>query len=64
MLERGDGRIINIASQLAIKGGVALAHYSAAKAGVIALTKSLALEVSPRGAGQRDRARPGRDARW
>lgn len=49
MLERRDGRIINIASQLGIKGGNGLAHYAAAKAGVIALTKSLALEVSSRG---------------
>ena len=49
MLERGDGRVINIASQLAIKGGSSLAHYSAAKAGVIGLTKSLALEVAARG---------------
>jgi 3-oxoacyl-[acyl-carrier protein] reductase len=49
MLERGAGRIINIASQLGIKGGNGLAHYAAAKAGVIALTKSLALEVSARG---------------
>lgn len=49
MLARGRGRIINIASQLGIKGGVGLAHYAAAKAGVIALTKSLALEVSARG---------------
>lgn len=49
MLERGWGRIINIASQLGIKGGVGLAHYAAAKAGVIGLTKSLALEVSARG---------------
>lgn len=49
MLDRGDGRIINVSSQLGIKGGVGLAHYSAAKAGVIALTKSLALEVSGRG---------------
>lgn len=40
------GRIINIASQLAIKGGVGLSHYSAAKAGVVAFTKSLALEVA------------------
>jgi 3-oxoacyl-[acyl-carrier protein] reductase len=49
MLERGSGRIINIASQLGIKGGRELAHYAAAKAGVIALTKSLALEVSAQG---------------
>jgi len=49
MLERGDGRIINIASQLGIKGGASLSHYSAAKAGVIAFTKSLALEVSAQG---------------
>jgi 3-oxoacyl-[acyl-carrier protein] reductase len=49
MLERGDGRIVNVASQLGIKGGESLAHYAAAKAGVIAMTKSLALEVSSRG---------------
>ncbi len=49
MVDRGDGRVINIASQLAIKGGESLAHYSAAKAGVIGLTKSLALEVAGRG---------------
>lgn len=49
MVARGHGRVINIASQLAIKGGVSLSHYSAAKAGVIGLTKSLALEVAPAG---------------
>ena len=49
MLERRSGRIINIASQLALKGGVGMAHYAAAKAGVIAMTKSLALEVSSQG---------------
>jgi len=49
MLERRFGRIINVASQLAIKGGVGMTHYAAAKAGVIALTKSLALEVAPHG---------------
>ncbi|TDS84265.1 SDR family NAD(P)-dependent oxidoreductase [Nesterenkonia aurantiaca] len=46
MLERGDGRIINVASQLGQKGGSGMAHYAAAKAGVIAMTKSLAREVS------------------
>lgn len=49
MLAAGDGRIINVASQLGIKGGASLAHYAAAKAGVIAMSKSLALEVSSRG---------------
>lgn len=49
MLEAGQGVIVNIASQLGQKGGVELCHYSAAKAGIIGLTKSLALEVSERG---------------
>jgi 3-oxoacyl-[acyl-carrier protein] reductase len=49
MIERGAGRVINIASQLGIKGWQWLTHYSTAKAGVIGLTKSLALEVSGRG---------------
>jgi 3-oxoacyl-[acyl-carrier protein] reductase len=43
------GRIINIASQLALKGGPGLAHYCAAKAGVIGFTKSLAREVAADG---------------
>jgi 3-oxoacyl-[acyl-carrier protein] reductase len=46
MVARHDGRVVNIASQLALKGGTSLTHYSAAKAGVIGLTKSLALEVA------------------
>ncbi len=49
MLERQRGWIINIASQLAYKGRENLAHYCAAKAGIIAFTKVLALEVSRRG---------------
>ncbi|MDQ1530121.1 MAG: hypothetical protein QOE37_226 [Microbacteriaceae bacterium] len=49
MLERGDGRIINIASQLGQIGGVSAVHYSASKAGVIGFTKALAREVSARG---------------
>jgi 3-oxoacyl-[acyl-carrier protein] reductase len=49
MVEAGRGRIINIASQLGIKGGTNLAHYVAAKAGVIGLTKALALDLAPRG---------------
>jgi 3-oxoacyl-[acyl-carrier protein] reductase len=49
MLERGSGRIINIASQLGQIGGVEAVHYSASKAGVIGLTKALAREVSAAG---------------
>lgn len=42
-----SGRIINIASQLGIKGGTGLVHYVAAKAGVIGMTKAMALELAP-----------------
>lgn len=49
MIEQRHGRIINIASQLGIKGGRGMAHYSAAKAGVLGLTKALALEVAEYG---------------
>jgi 3-oxoacyl-[acyl-carrier protein] reductase len=49
MLERRSGRIINIASQLAYLGRERLAHYVAAKAGIIGFTKSLAREVARRG---------------
>ncbi len=41
------GRIVNVASQLGIKGGAELSHYAAAKAGIIGFTKSLALEAAP-----------------
>ena len=46
MLDRKFGRIINIASQLGHKGAPEMAHYAAAKAGVIGFTKSLAYEVA------------------
>ena len=49
MLERGDGRIINISSQIAQLGRERFANYAAAKAGIIGFTKSLAREVCPRG---------------
>lgn len=49
MITRGGGRIINVASQLGIKGGTGLAHYVAAKAGVLGLGKALALELAPHG---------------
>ena len=46
MRARRYGRIINISSQLAHKGGEGMAHYAAAKAGVLGLTRSLAYEVT------------------
>jgi len=49
MLSRGGGIVINVASQLGQIGGIELCHYSAAKAGIIGLTKSLAREVSAQG---------------
>jgi 3-oxoacyl-[acyl-carrier protein] reductase len=49
MLEAGFGRIINTASQVGQRGGAGLAHYAAAKAGVIGFTKSLARELGGTG---------------
>jgi 3-oxoacyl-[acyl-carrier protein] reductase len=46
MLQRKWGRIINISSQLAHKGAADMAHYAAAKAGVLGFTRSLAYEVA------------------
>ena len=46
MRDHGRGSIINIASILGIRQAGAVASYSAAKAGVIQLTKSLALEFA------------------
>ena len=45
MYRQDYGRIISTASQLAYKGGAGLAHYCAAKAGIIAFTRSLSLEI-------------------
>jgi len=49
MLAANSGVIVNTASQLGQIGGVELVHYSAAKAAIIGLTKSLAREVSKQG---------------
>ena len=49
MIERGYGRIVNIASIAGKEGNPNASHYSATKAGVIALTKSLAKELAQAG---------------
>ncbi len=49
MLKTGYGRIVNIASVAGKEGNPNASHYSASKAGLIALTKSLAKEVATKG---------------
>jgi 3-oxoacyl-[acyl-carrier protein] reductase len=49
MRARGYGRIVNIASIAGKEGNPNASHYSAAKAGVIALTKSLGKELAKSG---------------
>ncbi|MFP6896502.1 MAG: SDR family NAD(P)-dependent oxidoreductase [Roseibacillus sp.] len=49
MVERNYGRIVNIASIAGKEGNPNASHYSAAKAGVIGLTKSLAKETAQNG---------------
>lgn len=49
MLAQKSGCIVNMASQLGQIGGIELVHYSAAKAGIIGMTKALAREVSTQG---------------
>jgi len=48
MVERGHGRIVNISSR-AWLGGFGQANYSAAKGGVVSLTRSLAIEFAAKG---------------
>ncbi|MFN8664025.1 MAG: 3-oxoacyl-ACP reductase family protein [Thermomicrobiales bacterium] len=49
MLARQSGAIINVASQLGLKGGANCAHYAASKGAILAFTKSVAREVGPQG---------------
>jgi 3-oxoacyl-[acyl-carrier protein] reductase len=49
MVERRRGRIITISSEIGLSGLERYAAYAASKGGVIALTKSLARELAPRG---------------
>ncbi|MFC4402205.1 SDR family NAD(P)-dependent oxidoreductase [Gracilibacillus xinjiangensis] len=47
MEEQSVGKIINISSELSVKGRANFTHYTAAKGGVNSLTRSLALELAP-----------------
>ena len=49
MAEAGFGRIVNVSSLRALTGSAHGAHYAAAKAGLLGLTKSLALALAPHG---------------
>jgi 3-oxoacyl-[acyl-carrier protein] reductase len=49
MIERGHGKVINMSSQLGVRGAPNLAGYCAAKAGLLGLTRSLARELIPFG---------------
>jgi NAD(P)-dependent dehydrogenase (short-subunit alcohol dehydrogenase family) len=49
MVERGYGRIVNLASTAGIRGGTGRTAYGAAKGGVISLTKVMAVELAPHG---------------
>jgi len=48
MIKRRYGRIINISSVVGVTGGAGQVNYSASKAGLIGLTKSLSQEVATR----------------
>ena len=48
-LRTGRGRIVNISSVAGVSGNAGQANYSASKAGVIGLTKSVARELAPKG---------------
>lgn len=48
-LRTGRGRIVNISSVAGVTGNAGQANYSASKAGVIGLTKSVARELAPKG---------------
>ena len=49
MVDRGSGKIVNIASLLSFQGGVTVPAYTASKSGVAGLTKALANEWAKHG---------------
>lgn len=48
MMRQREGRIINISSVVGLGGNLGQSHYAAAKAGIIAFSKSLAMETATR----------------
>jgi 3-oxoacyl-[acyl-carrier protein] reductase len=49
MVRQGGGRIVNIASNSGIFGGMGRAAYGASKAGIVNLTQTMAIELAPHG---------------
>ena len=49
MVERGKGKIINIASMLSFQGGIRVPSYASSKHGIVGLTKSFAIGLGPFG---------------
>lgn len=49
LLEGGHGSIINVASVAGVNGSPFMSHYGAAKAALISVTRSLAIELAPQG---------------
>jgi 2-deoxy-D-gluconate 3-dehydrogenase len=47
--QKRGGKIINIASMLSFQGGIRVAAYTAAKSGILGLTRALANELAPHG---------------
>ena len=51
MGRQNRGAIVNISSVAALMGLASVPHYSAAKAGILGLTRAVAREVASRGSG-------------
>ena len=49
LVEKSQGRIVNIASMAALMQGPGMSNYNVAKAGVVALSESLLAELKPKG---------------